>query len=456
MIQNKYDPRLKKYDELEATLVCGEDILEELLSELKPGKNKKLSNQSWLITGPRGAGKSHLLTMLYRKIMAEKKLSTYWHPLTFPEELFDVDSLYRLLLRIFGIIFKTKDATGKLKEVKLKFQQVKSIKIKGSLKQKKEEKHRLSRKLFELLIETKKIIGKKFVIMPENLHYVFRHQLSEDDLKHLRGFMSENPDVFIIIGTALSVFREIENYKAPFYHFFRIRSFDSLDEEGTIAFLSKIASFRNHMDINAKIENNLHFIRIFRLLTAGNPRWILFLYELLMDNDSLNSDIILEKIMELTPYFLDKTIGKSMQKKLILNTLATEAPAMTATEIAELINEEQKSIIEQLKRLAAEGWIKEVPIRAEKVKPKEVFYAFRDYAYRVWYSIRTKGRTESDIYYLLELAVMIPARKKLEEPVEYPDIMIKVIQAVENPDTREAQTWMVDPLFAEIVRQLSE
>lgn len=62
MIINKYDPRLKKKDELSRTFVCGEMILEELLTELHPRKNKKLSNQSCIIIGSRGVGKSHLVS----------------------------------------------------------------------------------------------------------------------------------------------------------------------------------------------------------------------------------------------------------------------------------------------------------------------------------------------------------------------------------------------------------
>ncbi len=423
MIRNKYDPRLKKYDELDKTFVCGEHILKELLNELEPGKNKKLSNQSWIITGPRGAGKSHLLILLYKKIMADKKLSAYWHPLAFPEELFNIDSLYRLLLRIFENIFSNNDVK-QLEEHRLEFHRLKKLKIKGNLTQKKEEKHWLSKALFELLAEVKKTTGKKFILMLENLQYIFKNQLSIDDLKHLRGFMNENPNVLIIIGTALAIFDEIENYEAPFFHFFRLRSLDSLDDKGIVEFLCKIAFFRNDTGINERIENNIHFIYIYRLLTGGNPRSVLFLYEHILNNEHLNTDTILENIMELTPYFREKTLVKSSQKKLILNTLAAAVPAMTATEIAEYINEEQKSIVEQLKRLAAEGWVREIPIRGEKVKRKEVFYALQDYSYRVWYKIRMMERDESDIYYLAELAAILMERKKLEEPVEkYPDII---------------------------------
>lgn len=118
--------------------------------------------------------------------------------------------------------------------------------------------------------------------------------------------MSEHPGVFIILGTALTVFNVIENYGKPSYHFFRICSMESLDQRGIIDFLTKTAAFRNDKGIEEKIGDNRHYINIYRLLTGGNPRLILFLYELLLDNLNLNTEMILGKISELTPYFWTK------------------------------------------------------------------------------------------------------------------------------------------------------
>ncbi|UCH97164.1 MAG: winged helix-turn-helix transcriptional regulator, partial [Candidatus Aminicenantes bacterium] len=218
-----------------------------------------------------------------------------------------------------------------------------------------------------------------------------------------------------IIGTALTVFDEIENYGKPFFHFFRLRHLENLDRQGIIDFLTKIAAFRGDEGMESKIERNRHYIYTYTLLTGGNPRLVLFLYELLLDNNHLDTDKILGKIMELTPYFLDKTRDESSQRKMILDALVTGTPAQTATEISNYINAEQKSVTEQLKRLEAEGWIKEIRLTGEGVKKKEVFYTLRDYFYRVWYKVRVKGIDETDIYCMSELAAILFDRKEIEE-----------------------------------------
>ncbi len=415
MLINKYDPRLKKLDELEQTFACGTKILDELVAELKPGKDNQPSRQSWIITGARGAGKSHLLTLLYHRVKKDETLSRYWWPVIFPEELFGVDSMYRLLLQVFEHIFKGDGASPIPPEIKDEFSAIKKIRITGNLKQKKQTAHCLAGQLFDLLAKLKAVTNKSFIMMWENLQYLLREQLSEDDLKHLRSFMSEHQDVFIIIGTALTVFDEISDYGKPFYHFFRLRGMDNLEREEIVDFLLKLAAFRKDEGIDGRIEKNRRYIYLYQLLTGGNPRLILFLYELLLGHENLDTYMILEKITELTPYFLDKTRDESGQRKLILDTLATGAPAQTAKEIAQGINEDYKSILEQMKRLSAEGWIKEISINAGNTRKNEVFYALRDYFYRIWYKTRTRGIEESDILCMAELAVFLFDRKEIEE-----------------------------------------
>jgi DNA-binding MarR family transcriptional regulator len=77
--------------------------------------------------------------------------------------------------------------------------------------------------------------------------------------------------------------------------------------------------------------------------------------------------------MDLTSYFRDRTLEISAQKRIILEALAFGPPSQTATEIAEYSGEDTASVIEQLKRLHAEGWIKEIPLEGKDIKKKETF-----------------------------------------------------------------------------------
>ncbi|MCP4157754.1 MAG: ATP-binding protein, partial [bacterium] len=302
MLNHKYDPRLKKYEELRQTFACGEHILEELAAELKPAKNKELPRQSWIITGARGAGKSHLLALLYYRVLEDKKLSRSWIPLLFPEELFGVESLYRLLLHVFENAFKGEAGKKVPAEFREEFREIKKIRLTGNLKQKRESKHQLAGQLFQLLVKLNTRLKKSFILMLENLQYLLREQLPVEDVKHLRSFMNEQPGVLVIVGTALTVFDEITDYGKPFYHFFRIRSMENLEREPIIAFLMKLAAYRKDEVIEGRIDANRRYIYLYQLLTGGNPRLVLFLYELLLDHERLDTYMVLEKLSALTPY----------------------------------------------------------------------------------------------------------------------------------------------------------
>ena len=417
MSLNKYDPRLKKYQELKSTFICGRNIYEEIMEDLVPSAKGKTSRQSWIITGPRGAGKSHLITHLYREITVDKKLSQTWIPLIFPEEIFKVDSLYRLMIVVFDKLIKEIEPSNEAADVIAQFGVLKKTRIKGGLIQTREQRREYAKELLSLLGQMVQHTGKKLMLLLENLQYLFRDQIPEIDQKVLRSFLHEQPDVLIIVGTALTVFNEVENYGLPFYHFFRIRGMEPLTKEGIEAFLNKIAEFRGDDNIAAKIEANRHHIHTYSILTGGNPRLILFLYELLLDHQLLNTSLILDKVAELTPYFLDKTRDESLQRKLILDSLATGPPAKTATEIADEVNEDQKSITEQLKRLTAESWIHALPIQGDDVKKKEVFYSLRDYFFRIWYQVRMGDIDESEVFCLAELVTLLFDKEQIHERI---------------------------------------
>ena len=55
--------------------------------------------QHWMLVGPRGIGKSHLLSLLYYKITNDEKLRNLWIPVLFPEELRMAGNLSKFLER---------------------------------------------------------------------------------------------------------------------------------------------------------------------------------------------------------------------------------------------------------------------------------------------------------------------------------------------------------------------
>ena len=67
-------------------------LLDDLFSSIR-AQWKKPTHQHWMLIGPRGIGKSHIITLLHHKIKNTPELSSKWLTIWFPEEAAGIISL---------------------------------------------------------------------------------------------------------------------------------------------------------------------------------------------------------------------------------------------------------------------------------------------------------------------------------------------------------------------------
>ncbi|MCF7886085.1 MAG: tetratricopeptide repeat protein [Candidatus Marinimicrobia bacterium] len=428
----KYDPLQKSNDEIESTFIIGKKYLEDILNRLEP-KDGSTSNQCIIISGNRGIGKSHFLRMLYLRILKNNLLKQYYSPILYPEELFSVNSLYHLLVvtikRIFDQIKKSGGINSQeTKKLKKEFDDLCKVRFSGKKEEKDNKRIEIENKFFNIINKLYSYNGKKYILLLENLQQLFGNQLSQRDLKRLRGYMQENPDTILIIGSAVAIFDAVENYGEPFYNFFIWRKLTGVNQNEVIDFLKKQASVRNDPEIINKIDNYKSEIEVFRILTGGNPRLILFIYDLLKEKDELFTNDILKKITELTPYFKDKTEKLSGVQKLIIGELCCGMPAKTPSEIANNVNKSVGVISETLKRLKTEGKLRKVDLKSgQNIKSSETFYNISDYFYRIWYQIRQSVSVEDNLSWMAELAVLLLDKEQLQERTESKNLKLRPV-----------------------------
>ena len=178
----KYDPHQKTDREIKETFINGQKYLGDILDDLGP-KNKKLSNQSVIIVGQRGTGKSHFLRMAALRINNGKTLNKYYLPVIFPEEMYKVGSLYHLLKdgigRVFSLIKKMPvGKNNNIESLKNQFSESCAIRFQGSKIEQKNQRLEVENILFSLLIKISTLIGKKIVFLLENLQHLFVYNLS--------------------------------------------------------------------------------------------------------------------------------------------------------------------------------------------------------------------------------------------------------------------------------------
>ncbi|MBM4085097.1 MAG: ATP-binding protein, partial [Planctomycetes bacterium] len=99
----KYNPSQCSPEELEATFVVREQILGSILDDLR-ARSKAPTNQHFLITGPRGIGKTNLLLMVRYRVAADQALSRAYIPVQTAEEEYSIATLRDFFAKILDLL----------------------------------------------------------------------------------------------------------------------------------------------------------------------------------------------------------------------------------------------------------------------------------------------------------------------------------------------------------------
>jgi tetratricopeptide (TPR) repeat protein len=421
------------------------DILNGILDEMdiKKGEGPK---QHWMIIGPRGIGKSHLLTLLYHKVRKDRKLNKKWIPLLFPEDLRRVGNLYKFLERA-------------LNEIILELEKKEST-VSGELKQKVKQINQVPMReradnFFSLVSWVYEQTGKHIVLITENLQRLLGKKLPVIEQKKLRAFL-QTSDALLIIGSATTVFDALHDHSHPFYHFFHIRRLEDLSFLDMKTLIIDILAQRQHVELKKEtIEGNGRLKALYSF-TGGNPRMAVFLADIL--STELPEEIIelMDGVLdELTPYFESIINATPDCFEEVINTLAAFEPAQSPGEIAGHLEIPQTTVRSYLKKLKEDGYVK-----VAFSKGKSNYYCLNEYLYRVWYQMRDSSHRE-ETRWLMELLLMIYSREIIIEEKKRLDALADEGQPViiykklidqtakfidYNPDYCKVIEWCVDSM----------
>ena len=430
-----YNPRKKSYRQLENTLVGSDrwDILNSILKELEIEKGD-VPKQHWMIVGPRGIGKSHLMTLLYYKIKESQVLKKLWIPVLFPEELRMANNLSKFLERTAN-------------EILLELEQDKN-QMSNELKQKIEiiRKVPLSERadsFFSLISWFHRETGKFIILIAENLQQLLGKKIPLIEQKKLRAFL-QTSDALLIIGSATTIFNALHDHSHPFYHFFHLRRLEDLEFEDMKTLIVDLLYESGHTELTKEVVAENARLKTLYAFTGGNPRMAVFLSDILRTEVPGEMLSFMDNILdELTPYF--EAILKEIPDYLedIINTLAAFEPAQSPKEIASHLEAPQTTIRNYLKQLKENGYV-----RIAFSKGKSNYYCLNEYLYRIWYQMRDSSHRE-ETRWLMELLLMlyspstiveerskIKANVKVEKPTfSFEELIVQTADFLSrNPD----------------------
>ena len=365
-----FTPSMMAPKALEDLFVQRHALAAKLLELIRESSGTK-SKHYTLIVGPRGIGKTHLVSLIYHRVRADEEIRDRIRIAWLKEEEWGVASFRDLLLRILSTLATEYQDASLAQETEALFgrpsEEVESVAA-GLLK---------------------KYIGDKtLLLIVENLDQLFRG-LGDLGQKRLRSFVQET-GFFTILATSTGLFFAVARRTSPFYGFFRIEHLQELDFHEAINLLRNIARFKENIDLANILLTPLGRARIRAVhhLAGGNHR-VYVIFSQFLTAQSLDElvDPLMKTIDDLTPYYQSRMNDISQQQRGIVELLSHRGGALTVRDISQRLFITQQTTSRQLKTLLELGYMRVTPIG------RESYYELREPLMRLCLEVK-KNRAE--------------------------------------------------------------
>jgi tetratricopeptide (TPR) repeat protein/DNA-binding transcriptional ArsR family regulator len=368
LVAHKYMPEQMPEAELRATFTAREHTLDFLVKALRDQIGARTLT-SYLITGPRGSGKTTLVLMLCLRLREDPELGAAWLPIRFPEELPAITSLRDLFAAALAVMADTGIHGAREWHEKVE----------------REPDERRSRDLaviaFRRLAEE---TGRRLVLFVENFDQLFERTSAKEEAV-LRRLLMADP-FMLIVGTTVRQFEALRSYGRAFFNYFCEVPLRRLDDDQVRALLINRADWDGRPDVAKRARAHQADIQAICRLTGGNPRLTVMLYEILGQGDMTSIVATLRQLVdELTPLLKDVLENQlTNQQRKIVDALMRSGGTATPRALAGVTRLTLNTVTTQLQRLR----------EAELVeargggKGRPAHYFVPDQLFSTWYQMR--------------------------------------------------------------------
>lgn len=420
VLLSRFTPSLMAPETLEKILVQRHDLAADLVetietSVLTPAKHFRL------LIGPRGIGKTHMVTLVYHRVKAAiqanetlgKKLCIAW----LREEEWGVASFLDLLIRIFRALAA---------EYPQEYQEKLSTGVKQLYGLSPREAEHQAKGLLREFVGDRTLL-----ILAENLGDLF-DGLGDSGQKDLRAYI-QTYNFITILATAQSLFAGVSDRSAAFYGFFRVDYLEPFSFEEVVLMLEQIADLLNDQELvdYLKTPTGQARVKAVHHLAGGNPR-IYVIFAQFLTRESLDSLVtaFMETLDELTPYYQSRMGWISPQQRKIVEFLVDVRRTATVKEIAQQCFITHQTASSQIKELVEKGYV----ILADTIG-RESFYELREPLMR--FCLEVKKQRGEPIQLFVDFLRIWYERFELEQ--RYAQLMT---QDLPNPKQFLEQTYL--------------
>lgn len=363
---SRFSPNWSDPDTLEAITVARESFIADAVDSVRESVLSKNKHHR-LFVGPRGSGKTHLITLVRHRLVKMDDLKDELR-IAWLNEDETSDTLLSLLLRVYRS-FSTEypvEFPADLAEVVFDLEDIREATL----------------AITELLL--KQLKDKTVLLLIENLDALF-HTFSEAEQKSWRALMQNHPQ-FCTIATAQRLFKGVSSRSAPFFGFFQVEHLKPFTISEAAELFTKIAVLKKDEELKKFIQSfhGRARIRALHHLTGGNQRLFIILSEFI-DRESLNSLVEpFEELVDeqLTPYYQERLRWVSPLQRRIVEYLCTIAKPEPVKAIARRLFSSSQTISKQLQELRKLGYV------ISRSRGRESFYELAEPLMRLSYQVK--------------------------------------------------------------------
>lgn len=337
-----FTPSAMAPEVLEAIFVKREPLAKKIVAGIKAGTSSS-AKQHWLLVGPRGIGKTHLLSIVYHRVVNQKSLRRKLVIAWLREEAWEVASYLNLLEAILQAV--AADQGGAAAE-----------RITDTLDALLDvSAHEAEQAAERLLLEV--LADRTLLLMAENLDEVFQG-LGVDGQRSLRALI-ENTDRVLVVASTPSLFAGVSSHAQPFYGLFTVQHLHELTLDEARELLERVAELRGDSKLAKFLATPTAEarLRVISELAGGHPRiWVLFANCVSIELLDELVPLFVKMLDDLTPYYQERMRGLSPQQRRIVTYLADVGGAQPVKDIARACRLDQRSTAKLLGDLEAKGF----------------------------------------------------------------------------------------------------
>jgi len=439
---SRFTPSLMTPKVLEEIFVQREGLARQLLERVRESAFSA-SPQHTLLVGPRGIGKTHLISLIYYRLRAMEDLRDRLFLAWLREEEFGVTSFMDLLFRILHALVAEQEGNTELAG---RVQALYSL-----------PPDRAESGAAELLRGF--VGGRTLLVLVENLDDIFQ-RLGNQGQARLQRYLRENR-YCSILASSQSPLESMSSPGVLFGGVFHVHQLEELSFEEAMRLLSKIAGYRGDRDLSAFISTprGTARMRALKYIAGGNHRAYV-IFSQFLTRESLDDLIepLMRTIDDLTPYYQARMAWLSPEQRKITAFICECRHPVPVREIARHCFMKPEATSLHLEMLQKVGHLNAISVGADtyyelreplmrlsievkkhRGKPVRLLIDFL----RLWYSPAELQQRLASLPpdAVLERAYALPALEATKEEGEHPRVSVCCQQyntAAQNEDFARA------------------